>query len=258
MSAFFPILETLLKRAFWYRQQLLFRLFFYLLNHSKTLSFHQCLQFWEEEKVGVCQGQWMRWLRHDFGFVQILTHEPPYVTWCVIMVQNPWLDFPQFCVFLTNCFMQSAYNFKVVFLIERTTLWQEFMMYYAICNRGKQWTKPSHLTELGLLFSVLAFLDASIGMFGLWFQCHSYAPMIRHQLWPFWANLDHRWRSSTPLERCPCNNLAVLEQSSLSHVSCLHPWFVTSYDLYERIRIIVERRKNLLSNIQATLILLKI
>ena len=39
MPAYFSILETLLKRAFWYRQQLLYRFFFYLLNRSKTLSF---------------------------------------------------------------------------------------------------------------------------------------------------------------------------------------------------------------------------
>ena len=50
MAAFFPILAALLKRVFWYRQQFLFRFFFYLLNHSKTLSFYGCLQFWEEEK----------------------------------------------------------------------------------------------------------------------------------------------------------------------------------------------------------------
>ena len=44
MSAFFfPILETLLKRVFWYRQQLLFRFFFYLLNRSKMLSFQMKL-----------------------------------------------------------------------------------------------------------------------------------------------------------------------------------------------------------------------
>ena len=33
------------------RQQLMFRLFFYLLNYSKALSFHRCLQIYEEEKV---------------------------------------------------------------------------------------------------------------------------------------------------------------------------------------------------------------
>ena len=47
----FPILETFLKRSFWYRQQLLLRFFFYLLKRSKTLAFHRCLLFWKEDKV---------------------------------------------------------------------------------------------------------------------------------------------------------------------------------------------------------------
>ena len=34
---------TLLKRTFWYRQQLLFWLSIYLLNPSKILSFHRCV-----------------------------------------------------------------------------------------------------------------------------------------------------------------------------------------------------------------------
>ena len=29
-----------------------------------------------------------------------------------------------------------------------------------------------------------------LGSFGVWFQCHSHTPIILHQLWPFWANLD--------------------------------------------------------------------
>ena len=90
MPAFFPILETLLKRVFWYRQQLLFWLSFYLLNPSKTLSFHRCLQFWEKENVSGGQVQWIRWLRHDCGFVfgQKLMHNYRIVRWCVIMVEN--------------------------------------------------------------------------------------------------------------------------------------------------------------------------
>ena len=71
-------------------------------------------------------------------------------------------------------------------------------------NRSKQWAKPSHLTEIDVLFSVLVLLDASIGMIRLWFQYHSHTPLIRHQLWPFWANLDHRWTSSTSPERWKC------------------------------------------------------
>ena len=73
------------------------------------------------------------------------------------------------------------------------------------CNWRKQWVKPSHLTELDVLSSVLALLNAFIGMFGLWFQCYGHLPMIRHQLKPFWANLDSHWTSSLYPERCPCN-----------------------------------------------------
>ena len=51
MPAFFPILKTHLQCAFWYCQQHLFWFVFYLLNRSKTLSFHRCLQFWEEKKI---------------------------------------------------------------------------------------------------------------------------------------------------------------------------------------------------------------
>ena len=61
------------------------------------------------------------------------------------------------------------------------------------------------------------------------FQCHSHAPMIHHQLWPFPSNLDRRWTSSASPEQWPSDivfaqNLAILEQSSLPHVSCpKHP-----------------------------------
>ena len=36
--------------------------------------------------------------------------------------------------------------------------------------------------EFDVLFSVLPLLDASIGMIGLWIQCHSHTSMIRRQL----------------------------------------------------------------------------
>ena len=49
MPAFFEILNTLLKNAFWYHQQLQFRFFFYILKRSKTLFFLSYLQFCGEE-----------------------------------------------------------------------------------------------------------------------------------------------------------------------------------------------------------------
>ena len=117
-----------------------------------------------------------------------------------------------------NCFEQSAPNFEVVFLIIHDVTCHR--------NRIKQWAKPSHLTELKVIFSVLALLDAFIGMIGLWFQCQSHTPMICHQLWPFWASLDRRWTSSKHILSDVhatfffVQNSAFLEQSSLPHVSC--------------------------------------
>ena len=83
MPGFFLILEILLKCAFWYCQQLLFRFFFYI------LFIHRCLQFWEKEKLSGSQVRWIRWLRHDYGFVfgQKLTHKHRCVSWSVI---NDW------------------------------------------------------------------------------------------------------------------------------------------------------------------------
>ena len=77
--------------------------------------------------------------------------------WCVIMMQNSWLVFPQFCTFPTNYFAQAAHNFKVVFLIDRTTR-TVARIHDAPhhCNRRKQWAKPSHLTEFDVLFWTLA------------------------------------------------------------------------------------------------------
>ena len=109
------------------------------------------------------------------------------------MVQNPWLIFPQLCRFLTNCFTQSPHNFKAVFLIDRTTLWQELFMHHAIAIKETR---------------SLGFLDAFIGMIGLWIQCHSHTPIIRHQLWSFWANLVRRWTSSTSPKRCFCSKFS--------------------------------------------------
>ena len=42
------------------------------------------------------------------------------------------IGIPQFCAFLTNCITQSAHISKLVFLIDRTTLWQEFVMHHTI------------------------------------------------------------------------------------------------------------------------------
>ena len=85
----------------------------------------------------------------------------------------------------------------------------------------KAWAKPSDMNELDMLFSVLALLDASIGMIFLWWFVTSYDLLL--------ANLDHRLTSSISPKQCPCNvvfaqNLAILEQSSMPHFSYIkHP-----------------------------------
>ena len=137
MLAFFPILETLLKCA---SPRLLFRFSFNLLHRSKTLSFQRCLRFWEEEKVSGGQIRCIRWFRHDYVFFcQKLPHKHRWKSWCVIIVQNPWLVFPQFCAFLTNCFAQSAHNFKLVFLFDPTILVARIHDTPSHCNWRKQW-----------------------------------------------------------------------------------------------------------------------
>ena len=144
------------------------------------------------EKVSGGKGLRIRQLRHDYGFVfgRKLSHKHQYVSWCFIIVQNPWLVSPRFCAFLMNGFAQSAHNF----LIDRTTLWQEFMMHHGIAIEENLHIWPN-----------LALLDAFIRMIGLWFQCHSHTPMSRYQLWLFSTNLYRHWTSSTSPERCQCD-----------------------------------------------------
>ena len=105
IPAFIPILETFLKLI---ANSSCFDFSFLL------LSFLRCLQFWEEEKVSGDAWLWFCfWPKTN---AQKLMCELLYY----IMMQNPWFIFPQFCAFLTNCFAQTAHNFKVVFLIENT------------------------------------------------------------------------------------------------------------------------------------------
>ena len=67
------------------------------------------------------------------------------------------------------------------------------------CNWRKQRAKPLHLTELGMFFSILVLLNASIRMIGILFQCHNHTTIIRHQLWTFWAKIDYSSRRGLEL-----------------------------------------------------------
>ena len=160
MPAFFPILEILRKCAL-ICQQLL----------SSVFS--------EEEKVSGGQVRQIRSLKHDYGFVfgkNSLTSIDMCagaLSWCKI---HDW--FPQFYAFLTNSFAQVAHNFKVVFLIDCTTCLQ-FMMNHAITIEEN--SKQNLHIGLG-----------SSGMSGLWFQCHSHTPMIRHLFEQIWIVVQRR------------------------------------------------------------------
>ena len=102
---------------------------------AKCFPFIAVFSFGKRKKsLGAKPVEYGGWLKHDYGFVfgQKLTHKHRCVSYCVIMLQIPWLVFPQFCAFLTNCFAQSGHNYKLVFVIDRTTLWQEFMIQHAI------------------------------------------------------------------------------------------------------------------------------
>ena len=46
-----------------------------------------------------------------------------------------------FFTILTNCFMQSPHNFKAVFLIDRTIMWEGFMMQNRDTQSNKTVTK---------------------------------------------------------------------------------------------------------------------
>ena len=169
MPAFFPILETLVKRCFLYCQQLLFRLFFNFVNH--TLPFVGVFSFVKRKKsVAANSGKYGVW-----GIIMVLaknSHTNRCVSWCIILVQNLWLVFPQFYALLTICFAQWAHNFKLVFLIDCTTLWQKFMMHQAIAIE-----ENFTFTQLDMHFSVLALLDASIGIIGLFFNVRDSSPL---------------------------------------------------------------------------------
>ena len=163
----------------------------YLLNRNTKIYVHRCLQFWEEEKVCGSQVRWIRWLRHDYGFVfvQKLTYKHQSVSWCVIMVQiHDW--------FLHN----SVRFWRIASRNRRITPMQYSLLTVRPFDKNSWCTKllQSKKTIIksftfDMLFSVLALLDICIGMIGVWFQYHSHTPMIRHQLWPCLANLDRRW-----------------------------------------------------------------
>ena len=119
------------------------------------------------------RGLW--WLKHDYGFVfrKKHTHKHRRVSWCVIMVQNP-----QFCAFLTKCFAQSVHNFKVVFLNDRTTLWQEFTMHHAIAIEENSEQNLHICRNLTCFFRSWLFWTLSLGWLGFGFTIMAIPPLF--------------------------------------------------------------------------------
>ena len=74
------------------------------------------------------------------------------------------LVFPQFRALLTNCFVQLAHNFMIVFLIDSTTLWKEFVMHHAIeielnSEQNLHIWPPNFMCFFGLGFSGRCYWD---------------------------------------------------------------------------------------------------
>lgn len=49
--------------------------------------------------------------------------------WCVVLMQNPQVVFPQFRSYLTDCFVQTPYDGQIVFCIDFLTRWKEFLVH---------------------------------------------------------------------------------------------------------------------------------
>ena len=93
----------------------------------------------------------------------------------------------------------SRHNFKLVFLIFRTTLWQELMMHHAIVIEQNSEQNLHIWPNLTWSFSVLG-----------------------------WSGFD-------------------------LNVIAKYPWFVTSYDLFQQIWIVIELLQHLLSDVHVIL-----
>ena len=152
-----------------------------------------------------------------FCFWPILQHKYRCVSWSVIMVQNPWLIFPQFCAFLMNCFAQSAHNFKIVLLIDHATLWQEFMMHYAIAIKENSEQNLHIWPNLMCFFRSLLLYTFPLGWLDFGFNAvaiHSrfvarFGLFIKSWSWSSLNVVNISWLMS--MRRCFCSKLSNLE-----------------------------------------------
>ena len=86
-----------------------------------------------------------------------------------------------------------------------------------LCNKNS-WCTKRHCNSHQITFDRTWSAFFGVGSFGrfplAWLgfgsQCHSPTAMIRHQLWPFWANLYGLWTSLISPGQCPCATLFLL------------------------------------------------
>ena len=156
---------------------------------------------------------------YDCGFIfgQKLTYKHRCLScWCAIMVQNPWLAFSTILKVSDEMFAQLLQAFTATF---HMTLWEEFVMCQAITF------EKSSKQNLRIWSNLICFYRSWL----LWtlplILLNDLVAMIRRQLWSFWANLDCRWARQHVLSDVVfIQNLAILQQFSLPHFSCLkHP-----------------------------------
>ncbi|UYV81481.1 hypothetical protein LAZ67_20001327 [Cordylochernes scorpioides] len=67
----------------------------------------------------------------DCNAKYVVAHKQRCVNKGVIVVQKPIFVLPQIRAFLAVCFAQIVHNLQVIFLIDRSTLWQELMIHHA-------------------------------------------------------------------------------------------------------------------------------
>ena len=126
--------------------------------------------------------------------------------------KNQWLLFSQSFEFLTNCFAQSAHNFKAVLLIDRTTLWQEFMMYHAIAIEENNKQNLLIWPNLTCFFRSWPFWTLPLGWLGFGFIVIDMQPWFVNSYDLFWNKsgsslniVKFSWTMS--MQRCFCEHI---------------------------------------------------
>ena len=128
------------------------------------------------------------------------------------------------------------YNFKVVFLIDRMTLWQKFMMHHAIAIEENSEQNLHIWPNLTCFFRSWLFWTLPLGWLGFGFNAIAIQPWFVTSLDSFWVDLDRHWTSSTSPERIPCDVLFVqfnfetifAAASLLPQTSIKIPWHETN------------------------------